>query len=67
MQSCNVIMYHYVRELKYSFFPEIKGLEVQEFENHIKYLIKEKYKFLSIDDIMHVCTCGGKCLKNLCF
>lgn len=60
MKICNVIMYHYVRNLKYSFFPDIKGLEVTEFENHIKYLLKEKFQFVTIPEIINACTCGGE-------
>lgn len=60
MQACNVIMYHYVRDLKNSFYPDIKGLELKEFENHIKFLIKEKYKFITVVDIINACVFGGK-------
>ena len=59
MQACNVIMYHYVRDLKNSFYPDIKGLELKEFENHIKFLIKEKYNFITVTDIINTCAFGG--------
>ena len=43
------IMYHYVRDLKNSLFPKIKGLEINEFIDQIKYL-KKNYNILSIED-----------------
>ena len=33
-----VIMYHYVRDLKHSRYPDIKGLQVEEFRGQIQYL-----------------------------
>lgn len=49
-------MYHYVRNLKDSRFPEIKGLDVSEFEEQIKYLMKH-YKIISIEEVI-------ECLDN---
>ena len=43
------IMYHYVRILKKSKFPKIKGLDLQKFINQINFLSKN-YNILSIED-----------------
>ncbi|HNQ77844.1 MAG TPA: polysaccharide deacetylase family protein [Acidobacteriota bacterium] len=40
MVSLTVVMYHYVRKLAGSDYPEIKGLETRLFEEQIKYILK---------------------------
>ncbi len=45
-----VAMYHYVRPLKETRYPEIKGLDLVDFENHIKYLQK-KYHLITIEQL----------------
>lgn len=35
-----IVMYHYVRKIKNGIYPNIKGLEVEDFEGQVKYLIK---------------------------
>lgn len=49
--NLTVIMYHYVRNLKRSRFPEIKGLEVSDFEKQIKYLLKN-YTIISMEELI---------------
>ena len=44
--ALDVIMYHYVRDFKSSFYKNIKGLDVNEFENQIRYL-KDNYTILN--------------------
>lgn len=51
MTEISVIMYHYVREIKNSQFPKIKGIETQLFLNQIKYLNKY-YQFVTIEDVI---------------
>ena len=46
---CTIISYHYVRELKASKFPEIKGLETSAFIKQLDYF-QEFYKFLTVED-----------------
>lgn len=41
-------MYHYVRDLQHSRFPEIKGLDIRLFEEQIAYL-KKHYNFISME------------------
>ena len=43
------IMYHYVRDLKNSNYPKIKGLDIKNFENQLKYLHKN-YNVISIEE-----------------
>ena len=40
MSDISVIMYHYVRKIKNSRFPEIKGLETELFREQLKFLKK---------------------------
>lgn len=43
------IMYHYVRDLKNSDYPKIKGLDVKAFENQLNFLSKN-YNIISIEE-----------------
>lgn len=46
-----VIMYHYVRDLKNSRYPGIKGLQTELFKEQIGYL-KKHYTFVSAEEVM---------------
>ena len=46
------IMYHYVRDLKNSRYPKIKGLDYYDFLEQIKFLKKE-YNIISIEDFIN--------------
>ncbi len=52
IQQLTVIMYHYVRELPKTRYPDIKGLLVSEFEYQLEYLKKE-YNFIRIEDCIN--------------
>jgi peptidoglycan/xylan/chitin deacetylase (PgdA/CDA1 family) len=43
-------MYHYVRDLKHSRYPEIKGLDVSLFKKQLQYILKY-YKLIRMEDI----------------
>jgi peptidoglycan/xylan/chitin deacetylase (PgdA/CDA1 family) len=43
-----IIMYHYVRDLKLSRYPEIKGLDIREFKGQLEYL-KKHYYFITME------------------
>ena len=43
------IMYHYVRNFKNSLFPNIKGLDIDEFKFQINYL-KKNYNIISLEE-----------------
>ena len=46
-----VVMYHYIRDLKNSRYPNIKGLDIEKFKKQIKYF-KENYNFVRIEDLI---------------
>lgn len=46
-----VVMYHYVRDLKNSGYPNIKGLDIEKFKKQIKFF-KENYNFVRIEDLI---------------
>jgi len=47
-----IVMYHYVREIKNSPFPGIKGREVHEFLNQLDYFQKN-YNIIRMEDLLH--------------
>ncbi len=49
--SCTIVMYHYVRELPYTRYPEIKGLTTSLFREQILYLRKH-YTFVKARDLI---------------
>jgi peptidoglycan/xylan/chitin deacetylase (PgdA/CDA1 family) len=50
MSKLSVVMYHYVRELKSSRFPEIKGLDLKLFVEQIEYL-RRHYQFVTSEQV----------------
>ncbi len=50
--TINIVMYHYVRPIKGSKYPGIKGLEVSEFENQINFFLK-KANILSEEQLIN--------------
>ena len=52
MQSVlTIVMYHYVRDLRHSAYPELKGLSTDAFEGQIQY-IKRHYNVISGPELM---------------
>src|SRR5574337_193625 len=49
--ALTIIMYHYVRDLRCSRYPEIKGLSKDDFEEQIQY-IKKHYNVISGPELM---------------
>lgn len=47
-----VIMYHYVRKLRESRYPGIRGLELQAFREQISFLKQNGFSFAALDDIV---------------
>ncbi|HEM5988839.1 TPA: polysaccharide deacetylase family protein [Streptococcus suis] len=47
-----VVMYHYVRDLKNSRYPNIKGLDIANFKKQISYL-KSKYDIIRLEDVVN--------------
>ncbi len=52
-QFISIIMYHYVRDMKHSRYPEIKGLDIDLFKEQIAY-IKKHYNVISAYDLMDI-------------
>jgi len=50
VRSATIVMYHYVREIKNSRYPRIRGLEVKEFEEQLVYL-KRYYQPITAEDL----------------
>ena len=46
--NITIVMYHYVRDLKHSRYPEIKGLDIFHFKEQIYYL-KKYYNFITME------------------
>lgn len=51
LNKITIIMYHYVRDLKNSNHPDIKGLDLENFKGQILFL-KKYYNFISIFDLL---------------
>lgn len=49
-----VVMYHYVRDLSRSRFPEIKGLTVDRFTSQLDYLARH-HTFVTIEEVLAAC------------
>jgi Predicted xylanase/chitin deacetylase len=58
-KDITIIMYHYVRDLKHSRYPEIKGLDKNLFIEQLNYL-KKYYNFVSVEQIIEVNLEGKK-------
>ena len=52
MNTCKIIMYHYVHSLKNNVYPKIKGLETSGFKNQLNYF-KDNFEFGDFSDIFH--------------
>lgn len=52
-------MYHYVRDLNYSRYPNIKGLDLNLFKEQLTFL-KKHYNFVSIEDVIDSYSGDGK-------
>ena len=46
--NVSIIMYHYVRDLKHSRYPDIKGIDITLFREQIEYL-KKHYHFITME------------------
>lgn len=51
MPKLYIVMYHYVRNLKYSRFPELKGLDLELFKEQIKFL-KNNFNIIRMEDVI---------------
>ncbi len=51
MPKCKIIVYHYVRPLKTSSYPNIRGLELSLFEKQINYF-QNNFNFISVSELL---------------
>ena len=51
MSKVNIMMYHYVRDLKASRYPEIKGLDYKSFQEQTLWL-KKHFEIIKIEDLI---------------
>jgi peptidoglycan/xylan/chitin deacetylase (PgdA/CDA1 family) len=66
INNLTIVMYHYVRPIKNSRFPRIKGLELEGFRRQLDYL-SNKHTFITAERLIG-CTLGAEDLpKNSCF
>ena len=50
-QKLTIVMYHYVRDLKNSRYPSIKGLDTELFRGQVEYLYKH-YNFVTVEQVI---------------
>jgi peptidoglycan/xylan/chitin deacetylase (PgdA/CDA1 family) len=55
--NLSIIMYHYVRDLENSRYPNIKGLDFKFFINQIEYLVKY-YNVVTAEEVIHSIESG---------
>ena len=53
-----VVMYHYVRDLKNSRYPQIKGLQTELFKEQIEFM-KRHYHFVTVEDVIRTLNGEG--------
>ena len=51
MKRLYISMYHYVRDLKNSRYPEIKGLDISLFKKQVEF-IKDSFSPVTIEDVI---------------
>ena len=63
MQTLTVVMYHYVRRIKESRFPGIKGLELERFGDQLAFF-KKNYNVICMDHVLAAMYEGEKLPNN---
>ena len=58
-ENLTVVMYHYVRDLKHSRYPAIKGLDVNLFKGQVSFL-KKHYNFVTVEEVIAASQGEGK-------
>ena len=62
-RKLTVVMYHYVRDLKNSRYPQIKGCDIRHFREQVKF-IKKHYNPVTVDQIINCCDNNGEELPD---
>lgn len=63
MRKLYIIMYHYVRDLKHSRYPEIKGMDFELFKQQVRYM-KEKFNMVTMEDVIEAEITGKALPEN---
>ncbi|GEA06024.1 polysaccharide deacetylase [Alteromonas sp. KUL42] len=66
MSDLTIVMYHYVRPIKGSRFPGIKGLELEGFRNQLDYISTE-FNVVSTEQVVDASKNGSKLPPNACW
>ncbi len=66
MNQLTIVMYHYVRPIRDSLFPGIKGLEFHNFKRQLDYL-SAHYTFITASDVMAAIKYGRHLPSNACW
>ena len=64
--SVSIVTYHYVRPIKESAYPSIKGLELEGFRNQLDYL-SERFEFVTAEDVVQYVRHGTLLPENACW
>ena len=65
MSSLTIVMYHYVRKIKDSAYPLIKGLEFEGFKRQLDYL-ESNYKIITAEQLIAFAHDTGNIPENSC-
>lgn len=63
MGKLTIAMYHYVRDLKYSRYPEIKGLDYKLFKQQIDFFANN-FKIVTMEEVIEACNSSNKNLPE---
>ena len=66
MNNLTIIMYHYVRNLKNSKYPNINGINLKFFRNQLNF-IQKNFNVISYQDIEHSLINKRKLPKKACW
>jgi peptidoglycan/xylan/chitin deacetylase (PgdA/CDA1 family) len=66
MSRLTIVMYHYVRKIKESRYPAIKGLEFEGFQRQLDYL-SERYHMISAEQLIAQATGGEPIPDGSCY
>ena len=61
-----IVMYHYVREIKNSKFPDIKGLEIENFRRQLNYLQKN-FNIITAEQLIQSVLLNKTLPSNSCY
>ena len=65
MNEVNIIMYHYVREIKNSKYPKIKGLEISGFRRQLDYFT-DNFNIIKAEDVINFVKNGANLPERSC-